>query len=249
VARDIARRYGIGSPDGQRSAVWKFWTYKDDVYATHRVPNGVEKFSFHASGDWRRAIVAERIPAGVSDRVLNRWRRSPPEHPGSGRATVALTVVFPWHQISPTSVPLDSAVQWIAPAPAGRARVLQIIFAFEAEALFRDHFAKQDGGALLGIHRLPRGETVAFGSYTCCWEEGDMIAEAYGDDTDIVFQGNANISGDRLVHMTIYNTPSDGDSMFCWEFAGFRVPKGQARLKYPHASTLSRQAVRYKLKF
>ena len=52
-----------------------------------------------------------------------------------------------------------------------------------------------------------------------------------------------DIEGERTVQMTLYKNPNDADVMECFEYVGYRVPKGEARARYPLASTFDRSGI------
>lgn len=74
-----ALRFAVGSPTEYRSAIWRMWAERDDVYLAARVMGGWIKLSMHRSGIWRLAWTAQSgIRAqGSSDRVGERWQRPP----------------------------------------------------------------------------------------------------------------------------------------------------------------------------
>lgn len=77
-------RFAVGPPEEYRSAVWRFWASRNDVYLAARNAVGVLKFSLHASGDWRVAFTSESkivIPE-LGSRVIGHWSRPPEFRPG-----------------------------------------------------------------------------------------------------------------------------------------------------------------------
>jgi hypothetical protein len=58
---EFVARFGVGSADGPRSAVWRLWTGKgtSDVYVAARTLGGNLKVSLHESGVWRYAFTKE----------------------------------------------------------------------------------------------------------------------------------------------------------------------------------------------
>jgi hypothetical protein len=78
-------RLAIGEP-GRRSSTWRVWANprKSDVYVAARTIAGIQKFSFHESGDWRHQWIGDNAEkyTGSSERITDRWNR--PDVPDHG---------------------------------------------------------------------------------------------------------------------------------------------------------------------
>lgn len=116
-------RLAIGEP-GRRSAIWRVWANRAraDVYITARMFGGLQKFSLHASGDWRQQW--EPTPralalAGENGRIIDRWNRpSDPEH----GHTTGLSIWVPHGHLDDLpddTADLENDVHFLPDAPEG----------------------------------------------------------------------------------------------------------------------------------
>lgn len=79
-------RIAVGRHD-RRGSIWRIWANKKtaDVYVAARTVAGVQKYSLHASGDWRQQWTTREHAmtfGGTEDRVLDQWRRPPADDVG-----------------------------------------------------------------------------------------------------------------------------------------------------------------------
>src|SRR5215217_3516561 len=103
-------RFAVGSQNGAHSGSWKLWSHGDEVYLADRYMAHKQKFSFHKSGENRRAFIHESTDG--SDRAFAKWRRGPTPPAGGGEATLLIGVIFPTNHLS-TAVPeKPGQVQW-----------------------------------------------------------------------------------------------------------------------------------------
>jgi hypothetical protein len=125
-------RVGVGRP-GHRSGVWRIWANKgkSDVYVAARSIAGIQKFSFHESGDWRHQWVtpeqAEKFTAG-RNRVMDRWPR-PPDGPGGW--TKALSIWVPKEDVQRIEDDDQGSegVMWTPEPPDGFAVGIHVVVA------------------------------------------------------------------------------------------------------------------------
>jgi hypothetical protein len=146
-------RFGVGSPDGPRSAVWRLWTGKgtSDVYVAARAQGGHLKVSLHESDEWRFAFT--EAPEGAEDRVIERWNRPPPIN----GITPAFMVIVPSGEIGLPRHPLTQKAKkytkdviWFRPAPEGFATHFIVMY-IEPEGPELDERAR---------FRLPNGRSI-----------------------------------------------------------------------------------------
>jgi hypothetical protein len=77
-------RFGVGTPEEYRGAIWRLWVQGNDVYLAARDLIGQIKYSLHRSGQWRLAWTEKsgQRAEGSTDRVEGRWKRPPEFRPG-----------------------------------------------------------------------------------------------------------------------------------------------------------------------
>lgn len=92
---------------------------KSDVYVLSRALRGVEKFSLHASGDWRRQFLTKELTEAWTpdgDRALQRWPRPEPDGGGMIHA-MSIWVPDGYMRDVPDDTDPVGNVTWV-PAPA-----------------------------------------------------------------------------------------------------------------------------------
>jgi hypothetical protein len=116
-------RFAVGTDVGPRSAVWRIWTNRDDVYVQSNYSGGAIKTSLHASGRFRHAFSEEEASRWVSDgedRAFEKWSE-PDREPGNAR--LVLEIRIPTDELTiPTQEPEPAAkskIKFIEPAPPG----------------------------------------------------------------------------------------------------------------------------------
>jgi hypothetical protein len=71
-------RLAVGEPR-RRSSIWRVWANRNnaDVYIAARVFGGIQKFSLHASGDWRYQWTSTQYATefGADNRIIDQWTR------------------------------------------------------------------------------------------------------------------------------------------------------------------------------
>jgi hypothetical protein len=75
-------RFCVGSKQGKRSSVWKFWVSKNDVYIQSRMMGSDMKVSLHESGLCQFSMTGDWIKKTGkynSERHIVRWQREEPE--------------------------------------------------------------------------------------------------------------------------------------------------------------------------
>jgi hypothetical protein len=136
---ELVARFGVGTTEGPRSAVWRLWVGKgtSDVYIAARAHGGDYKVSLHESGVWRFAFTdvyrRRRSSSGAEDRVIERWNRPPPIE----GITPAFMIVVPSGEVGLPRHPLTTekakkytkGVTWVPPAPEGFATYFMVMYA------------------------------------------------------------------------------------------------------------------------
>ena len=113
-------RFALGTPGGPQSGTWRLWANrsKPDVYLAARSIAGWQKYSFHASGDWRHQWTSCEKAAqntGVPDRIMDQWPRVGEIAAG---LTQALTIWIPTSELTQPRSPAKAAKETIwVPAP------------------------------------------------------------------------------------------------------------------------------------
>lgn len=121
-------RFAVGSHT-RRSSVWRVWTNRSaaDYYVGVRSITGVQKYSFHQSGQRHLAFSdAEKAThyTGAPDRFIEKWDR--PDQAFAGW-TRALAVRVPHGALSDVPGEADDdEVLWLLEAPEGRTAVIGI---------------------------------------------------------------------------------------------------------------------------
>lgn len=160
-------RFAVGTKKELFGSVWKAWGRKNDLYLALRSAGALAKFSFHASGICRYAIVssAPRQP-------LETWLRPPPN---SDRVTPLFTIIVPHFavakQFRDVLPPPNRAIRLIdVPAPMQKVMIRLIAAPREFTEADLMRLPGIKPRALVGTIRLER-ETIWITSYA------DKIAE------------------------------------------------------------------------
>ena len=241
MARDFVIRIGARSPDGRHSKVWRIFSVKDEVYALHRTSASAEKISFHSSRICRRAFVSGHpLPAGLNDRVLQRWTRAPTQPAGTEGAVKVLTIIFPQAHLSGGPETTKRVTWLVAPTSPNMAACAMLIYTNDSEGDVRALFARH-GSALVAYHGLPNGEAIAILSY----DHSLLLATALGvgDPTDpmvVVMPNYPTPAVARTTKVTLMNQP---DELVCVELTGFKLGRQAAEQMYPDADRLERVQV------
>ncbi|MGH2691112.1 MAG: hypothetical protein ACRDHM_01255 [Actinomycetota bacterium] len=92
---DPTVRFGAGTPDRPRSAVWRLWVHGSDAYLGARVLLGSIKLSIHESGQWISAFTEQSgaVIKETGSRRHETWTRPAEFHPGWTQGPV---VGIPW---------------------------------------------------------------------------------------------------------------------------------------------------------
>jgi hypothetical protein len=157
-------RFAVGSPVEYRSAVWRLWAQRNDVYLAARVMHGLIKFSLHQSGKWRVAWSGEsRITAqGSPDRVEERWERPAEFRLGWTQGPV---IIVPCTQVKkPFGHVMDTGrvpILWSPRLKAGHKYHFTILFASPDAPAQSWQTVFRASDKLLGTLRLPNRSVVA----------------------------------------------------------------------------------------
>jgi hypothetical protein len=120
-------RVAVGSPDAQRSTVWKFSTQTNEIYILSRMFGADVKVSLHSTGEGRWAATGDWVkkePGRVNaDRLIAKWQM---REPSGGEASHVFRVRIPTSELRVSDVDEDlSNVQWLAPAQPDSALSLE----------------------------------------------------------------------------------------------------------------------------
>lgn len=226
-------RFVIGVPGECESGSWKLWSQSNDVYLLTRSMGSITKFSFHASGVCRWALVGDRPDRG--DRAMLKWRRGPVPPAGSGRGALLLSLVFPTSHLSAYRGGFTKPIKWIPPAPIGRATKVEVFLANESVAVVEERFAARKERSLLGFGALRCGTNVAAASSHIECEPVDLKSPGNPDAPGIVFGDLAFPEIDRagtgrpIRMLTIWPAKHEGDAPTALEIGGYEVGARKAR--------------------
>lgn len=164
--RDVVR-FGVGSPTGLRSSIWRLWIEpaKGDIYIAARPIGDEFKASLHQSGKWRVAYTEKHV-AGESpvidpsrDRAVKKWSRPPEFFPGLTHAFAIIIpcseVVYPAH-----GRPTEGQVLWRPVPAAGHVTEFDVLVSTPA-CVVTDWPGKRSMGThLVGKLQFEAGDTV-----------------------------------------------------------------------------------------
>jgi hypothetical protein len=157
-----AIRFCAGTAGGARSAIWRLWATRNDVYLSFRNLGGVLKVSLHETGDWRMALTNEYLqtdnPALIDGgRFFEKWRRPAERTPG---VTIAMRLVIPSTAVNiPPGVQGEpAATRLVPPAPSDWFTVVTV--AFTNQQMTERWPGRSQGTNPIGQLTLPKGEQV-----------------------------------------------------------------------------------------
>ena len=155
---------------GRRSSVWRIWANRSssDLYVAVRNIAGVQKYSFHQSGDWRLQWSTRSAATqwtGLDERRVDQWRRPGEDQKGW---TVALTIWVPHGDLGTIGGddPLSKNVTFVPDPQPGDVAAIRIIVA-------------KPGGGLAELKR-----TLPIGGFTLANGEIVLILAAMRQMTD-----------------------------------------------------------------
>jgi hypothetical protein len=157
-----AIRFCAGTDGGTRSAIWRLWATRNDVYLSFRNLGGVLKVSLHETGDWRMALTSEYLqtddPALIDGgRFFERWDRPAEQSPG---VTIAMRLLIPYSAVNiPPGVQGEPAeTRLVPPPPSDWFTVVSV--AFTNEQMAERWPGRSQGANPIGQLMLPKGEQV-----------------------------------------------------------------------------------------
>jgi hypothetical protein len=179
----------------------------------------------------------------MTDRVIEKWQRVALPPRGEGKGSLLLSVSFPTaHLSSDVAVPTKPVI-WIAPSGIDRSKIVQLLLTNEtveaATALLKD-------GSVLASHIIPHGETLILFAFDSDWVGHDLVMPAgFHEPDDFVFPADTQSMTTRPIRLTIFRPvrDGDGDCLNCEELGGYRLPAGEASVRFPDAHRLSRNLV------
>ena len=119
-------RIAVGSPNGVRSTIWKFWSHDRSVYVASRMFGGDVKVSIHGSGECQLSRPGEWAKANNrpnTERHLHKWKATLPL---GTAAEFVFEVRIPSSELKSISVDEDLGdIQWRDEPPKGYATAIQ----------------------------------------------------------------------------------------------------------------------------
>ncbi len=121
-------RFYVGDDPGPRSAAWKVWTHRNDIYLQARLMGAHMKVSLHESGACqysRSSVWVTETGARNQDRHLERWEMAPPRAPDV--SIHVFRVIFPEGELSMhlPEEPLANFIR-IPAAPVGFGKYVEL---------------------------------------------------------------------------------------------------------------------------
>jgi hypothetical protein len=151
-------RVVVGTEFGPRSAVWRIWTQKNEVYVAPRSLGGEIKTSLHASGRWRRAL---RTPLDRHSFLLVTGQR-PPEFVNG--ATLALRIIVAADELTAPGVEPPAKekakTELFAAPPSGWVSYLALVLAAPGRPVDGHPRPERGDSVLLGSWALGSGEML-----------------------------------------------------------------------------------------
>lgn len=114
----------VGSPESERSSVWKFWVQNNEIYILSRMFGRDSKVSLHKSGTCQWSLTDHWVQAEHdrknADRHMARWHI---ERPTGTEAQHIFRVHIPVSELRPVQVEEKLAKVRFIPVPEGGASV------------------------------------------------------------------------------------------------------------------------------
>jgi hypothetical protein len=150
-------RLAVGTRDGPRSATWRIWAARNDVYITARSIGGQAKVAIHASGE-RHLGLTEQFAGQVGkvkERHSDRWFGGL-AFPGG---TIEFRVFVPTSELRIFADKDAAKFMWVAPAPLGQQTEIALALGTGAKP---ELWPKSDRyeGHLLTSGRLKDGRAI-----------------------------------------------------------------------------------------
>jgi hypothetical protein len=166
VADDVIR-FGVGTPDGARSATWRVWKHAtsegDDVYVGARRIAGQFKVSLHRDGTCLYGFSRQHVegPASILPPGEPRQRRFTPTEIGPG----FVRAVSVWIPASEVAVPSyggseDGPIYWHPTPDEGRAASFTVSLSSPTTLVSTWPGSRAMGTKLVGTFGLSSGWTV-----------------------------------------------------------------------------------------
>lgn len=204
-------RVAVGEP-GFRATVWRIWANRatSDVYVSVRGDN-TQKFSLHASGDWRQQFqnveVARQHTPEAQSRIIDQWQR--PEESVAGW-TKALSIWTGRADILP--VPSDDSnklkeVTWLVVPDSGHGAAIHVVVAKPDREMITLEAARP-----LAAFSLANGEVVlVLTSYPALQPDEATRVEGYRRQVleQVVSRGDT-IEGEAL-RLILHGYAEDGE--------------------------------------
>lgn len=210
-------RFAVGER-GRRSSVWRVWanTTTHDVYIASRTIAGIQKFSLHASGDWRYAFtsqfMATEAGAAWPDRVLDRWQRPEPNEHGHILGPVIIVRAEDVTEMDDAA--LKGEIDWVPAPPAGEAVWIQTVF------LQPDRWVSLPRGALpVGLLRLANDEGLFVAAEKAAVSDQQRATLAHKrSEAEARVPEAARRAGEPGLRFAVFGFDKDG-RRFVWDTA------------------------------
>lgn len=226
MGKNVANlRLRIKREDGFVSSIWRLWATKHgDVYLTTKGMGGIHKYSFHKSGICRSAFTSEHgIPQKMSDRAINKWKRSPTPEVGTNNYSRLAWIAFPTNYLSRETKEERKKVTWIDAAPENCATYLEIAITSETEKYIKKKI-NPDRNLILYSHLIDNEALMVMYSYGE-WENKDLNSPAAPESVfpDLLFSEKDPNDTGRPVRIILGPIPSDNDALILQELGGYKT--------------------------
>jgi hypothetical protein len=140
---------------------------------------GVQKFSFHQTGDCRYAFLDKLGPAdGEADRAIKKWWRPIPVPAGMLVQIISLRI--PSEYLSTVFAAERKALTWIPPAPNGGATLVDFAFSGAGDNA-TEKMAEATRRTIVSLTRLPNGDAFVVTWAHCDWTQDSFTVPGLFD--------------------------------------------------------------------
>jgi hypothetical protein len=147
------------------------------------------KFSFHNSGICREAFTKEsgHRPIGSSDRVLQKWVRTPLPLAGENKAQLIFSLQIPTGYLSRSSKQYPKKVEWIAADSSSSSVIFHLLLSNEVEsAVSRGLLTMNPPFRLIKTGTFGDGRLIGLSYGYQDWENKTLVIKGDGKVNDIV---------------------------------------------------------------
>jgi len=223
-------RFGVGAPDGPRSAVWSLLWRDSDVYVVSVEAAGIVKFSYHSKiGELSWGYTRDHFNANASalaprlSRDFERWQRPPQFKPG---VTLPLRIYVANEALkTDLALPTRKPIRWVKPLPG---RAVGFLFVLADDTVRENPYSSRSDLELLARARLPTAnETLLLYAHQIAAEKISFVANDAIIDFTRRFPQITLPEHHRVYTQTNPSEPATGSRNFL-EIPTYCLPVGTA---------------------